>query len=338
MSQIDCSRPLMILGTGHVVPEKILTSHELDQRLGYRQGKIQKISGVKKRHVTSYNETAAILATRAAQQALDFAQLTVADIDCVVAVSATMDQGMPCNAALIHKELGLGDSGVPAFDINASCLGFLAALDTLSWQLAAGGAYQHILIVASDLASCGLNWEHLESSAIFGDGGAAVILGRPNNGSHARILASSLKTYSTGAHFCEIPGGGSRYHPVRIEKDVLPLMKFKMNGKKVFQLAAKHMPAFVEDLLKDANLNINEVDWIVPHQASHLGLEHMTVRLGLDKGKVVNIYSEYANQVAASLPTALDIAIRDGRIQRGQRILLLGTGAGLSIGGVILEY
>ena len=337
MAQIDHSRSLMIFGTGHIVPEKILSSCELDQQLGFKHGKIAKISGVKKRYVSSHNDTAAILAARAAQKAVAAAQLTVSDIDCVVAVSATMDQGMPCNAALIHHQLGLGDSGIPAFDINASCLGFLAALDTLSWQVAAE-KYKHILIVAADMASAGLDWAHLESSAIFGDGAAAVIVGKPDNNNSARILASSLKTYSTGVHFCEIPGGGSRFHPERIEKDVSPLMKFKMNGKKVFQLAAKHMPAFLDELLKDANLNINEIDWIVPHQASHLGLEHMTNRLGLDKNKVVNIYSDYANQVAASLPTALDIAIRDGRIKRGQKILLLGTGAGLSIGGVILEY
>ena len=337
MVRADHSRSFKILGAAHVVPEKILSSDQLDWQLGFKHGKIEKVSGVKKRHVTDYDDTAAILAARAAQNALLAAQLTISDIDCVVAVSATMDQGMPCNAALVHYQLGLGDSGVPAFDINASCLGFLAALDTLSWQVAAG-VYQHILIVAADLASVGLDWAHLESSAIFGDGAAAVIVGKPDSNNSARILASSLKTYSTGVHFCEIPGGGSRFHPERTHKDVSPLMKFKMNGKKVFQLAAKYMPAFLDDLLKAANLNINDIDWVVPHQASHLALEHMTVRLGLDKNKVVNIYSEYANQVAASLPTALDIAIRDGRIKRGQKVLLLGTGAGLSIGGVILEY
>src|SRR5690606_15922263 len=124
--------------------------------------------------------------------------LNLNDIDCLVATSATMDQGMPSNAALIHKELGLNDRAIPAFDINASCLGFLAALDSLSWMIAAG-AYKRVLVVAADLASCGLNWSHLESSAIFGDGAAAAVITQSENG--PQILASALNTYSEGVHY-----------------------------------------------------------------------------------------------------------------------------------------
>jgi 3-oxoacyl-[acyl-carrier-protein] synthase III len=244
---------------------------------------------------------------------------------------------MPCNAALIHRELGLSAHAIPAFDVNASCLGFLAALDTLSWPIAAG-RYRKVLIVAADIASCGLDWRTLEASAIFGDGAAAVVVGPSPAGSDARILAADLLTLSDGVDLCRIPGGGSRHHPTRIDQPFAELAMFRMDGKGVFKLASQHLPGFIERLLARAGVTRDQLDWIVPHQASHLALSHLTRRLGFRAERVIDIFAEHGNQVAASLPTALDIAIRDGRIQRGQRLLLLGTGAGLSLGGIVLEY
>jgi len=292
---------------------------------------------VRQRYFAASQETAAQLGAQAARRALEAAGITLADIDCLIAASGTMDQGMPCNAALIHRELGLSALGTPAFDVNASCLGFLAALDTLSWPIAAG-RYQRVLIVASDIASCGLNWDHLEASAIFGDGAGAAVIGPSPAQSGARILASQMNTLSEGADFCRIPAGGSRYHPSRIDQEFAPLTLFHMDGKRVFKLAAAHLAEFVERLLAQAGLSRQQIDWVVPHQASSLALTHLTKRLGLQADKVINIFAEHGNQIAASLPTALDIAIRDGRIRRGQRLLLIGTGAGLSLGGMVLEY
>ena len=331
------TRSVRILATGHVLPKHSLTSEELDLQLGHSFGTIRALSGVNKRHVADSTESAANLAAQAARVALDTAGLKWADIDCLVAVSGTMDQGMPSNAALVHAELGLSTLAIPAFDINASCLGFIAALDTLSWPLIAG-RYENILIVAADLASCGLNWDDLESSAIFGDGAAAVIIGRSSIENTSCILASNLKTYSEGVHFCEIPAGGSRYHPSRIKQDFIPLTKFHMDGKKVFRLASEHLPLFVDNLLNSSGLKIHDIDWIVPHQASQLAIQHMIKRLNFSAEKVINIFANYGNQVAASLPTTLDVAIRDDRIKRGDNLLLIGTGAGLSIGGVVLTY
>lgn len=329
-------RSIALLGTGHALPAGLITSEELDQRLKQRTGTIERIGGVRHRYFAAHHENAAELAAKAGRQALDAAGLTFADIDCLVAASGTMDQGMPCNAALIHRELGLSARAIPAFDINASCLGFLAALDTLSWPIVAG-RYKRVLVVAADIASCGLDWNTLESSAIFGDGAAAAVLGHSANGG-SRLLAAELNTLSEGADLCRIPAGGSRYHPTRINQPFDELTKFRMDGKGVFKLAAAHLPAFVERLLERAQLTRDQLDWIVPHQASQLALSHLSKRLGFAHNKVINIFAEHGNQVAASLPTALDIAIRDGRIQRGHRLLLLGAGAGLSLGGAVLEY
>ena len=329
-------RSLALLGTGHALPARAVTSVELDHQLNQRTGTIERVGGVRQRHFASHNETAADLAAKAGRRALDAAGLTLADIDCLVAASGTMDQGMPCNAALIHRELGLSARAIPAFDINASCLGFLAALDTLSWPIVAG-RYRRVLVVAADIASCGLDWTKLESSAIFGDGAAAAVLGPCIDG-RSRLIAADLNTLSEGADLCHIPAGGSRYHPTRINQPFDELTKFRMDGKGVFKLAAAHLPTFVERLLERAKLTRDQLDWIVPHQASQLALSHLSKRLGFAHNKVINIFAEHGNQVAASLPTALDIAIRDGRIQRGHRLLLLGAGAGLSLGGVVLEY
>lgn len=306
----------------------------MDKRLGLPEGTVAKVGGVTHRYFATTAETAAELAAEAARAAMAAAGCGWADIDALVSASATMDQGMPCNAALVHRELGLDAFRIPAFDINASCLGFLVALDTLSWALTAG-KYRRVLVVASDLASCGLNWEHLESSAIFGDGAAAAVLG---TGGASRLLASAMMTLSEGADYCRIPAGGSRYHPDRIQTALLPLTRFHMDGKSVFRLAAQHLPGFVGRLLEQAQTTLDDIDWVVPHQASHLAMSHIRKSLGIPPEKFIDIFAEHGNQVAASLPTALDIAIRDGRIRRNQRILLLGTGAGLSIGGAVMVY
>ncbi len=328
-------RPLIILGSGHALPERIVTSAEMDAKLGLMVGSVARISGVVQRHVASTSETAASLGTIAASRALRAAGLELDQIDLIACASGTMDQGMPCNAALLHRELGLGQSGIPAMDINASCLGFIAAVDTLSWPLIAG-RYQRILLVCSDIASCGLDWQHVEVCGIFGDGAAAVVLGASDGG--AKIIASSLKTFSEGAHLCQIPAGGSRFHPRRINTPFEPLTSFSMQGKSVFRLAAKHLPTLMDELLTQAGLTQAQIDWVIPHQASQQAMQHAAKRLGFVQEKVIDIFALHGNQVAASLPTALDIAIRDQRIQRGQRLMLIGTGAGLSLGGMVLEY
>jgi 3-oxoacyl-[acyl-carrier-protein] synthase-3 len=330
------SRPISILGTGHAVPSQAVTSTELDCQLGFPPGTIQQAGGVRQRYFAAPHESAASIAAQACQQALSAARLQTSNIDCLIAASGTMDQGMPCNAALIHRELGLAAS-IPAFDVNMSCLGFLAAFDTLSWPIMAG-RYQRVLIVASDIASCGLDWQTLEASAIFGDGAAAVILARSQADSTSRILASDLLTISEGAELCQIPAGGSRFHPSRIDQPFDPLTLFRMDGKRVFKLASQHLPDFLERLLRRAGLTRQQIDWVVPHQASHLALSHLSKRLDFSAEKVINIFADFGNQIAASLPTALDVAVRDGRIQRGHKLLLIGTGAGLSLGGMVLEY
>ncbi|QZI70821.1 beta-ketoacyl-ACP synthase 3 [Pseudomonas protegens] len=327
------ARALAILGTGHALPQRVVSSAELDRQLGLETGSVARISGVQQRHVADPADTAASLGARAARQALHAAGLELGQLDLIVCASGTQDQGMPCNAALLQRELGLGQSGIPAMDINASCLGFIAALDTLSWPIQAGH-YRRVLLVCADIASCGLDWQQVEVCGIFGDGAAAVVLGHGGQ----KLLASRLKTYAEGAALCQIPAGGSRFHPRRIAVPFEPLTSFAMQGKGVFRLAAKHLPDLMDDLLLQAGLSLGQIDWVIPHQASQQAMQHAAKRLSLGPDKVIDIFAQHGNQVAASLPTALDIAVRDGRIQRGHTLMLIGTGAGLSLGGMILEF
>src|SRR5262245_6973375 len=188
-------RAIRVLGTGVARPSYQMESSELDALLNLPDGTVQRRSGVRVRYVEK-QRTAASLGAEAARCAIAAAGITLEQIDCVVAASGSMDQAMPCNAALIHRELGLGASGVAAFDINASCLGFLAALDTLSWPLLAG-RYRRVLIVAADIASCALDWTDLGASAIFGDGAAAAVLGADADSdsgseSNGSLLASAF--------------------------------------------------------------------------------------------------------------------------------------------------
>jgi 3-oxoacyl-[acyl-carrier-protein] synthase III len=328
-------RRVGVLGTGFAVPRKAVESSFLDETLGLAAGTVERKTGVRRRYFAERDETAARLAADACRNALDAAQLTWRDVDCLIAASGTMDQGMPSNAALIHGELGLDRYAVQAFDVNASCLGFLTALDLLSWPIVQG-RYRTVVIVSADLASCGLNWDDLGASGIFGDGAAAAVVGAGTNGS--AILASNMRTLSEGVHFCEIPAGGSRYHPTRIDEPFDPLTLFRMDGKAVYRLVADVLPDFVGELLRDAGVGVERIACVVPHQASALAMEHMKRRLGGLADRFMTIFPEYGNQVAASMPTALHLAIASGAVARGDVVLLLGTGAGVSVGGMVLRY
>lgn len=325
-------RALRILGTGAAVPDEALTSAELDERLGLPPGTVEDKTGVRVRYVE--RGSAAELGARAARKALAAAGVDLDDVDVVIGASATPDQPLPCNAALLHEELAPGRP-IPAWDVNASCMSFLVALD-LAATLVDAGRHERILIVSSDLASVGLDWSDLGASGIFGDGAAAAVVG-PADGSGSAVLSSGFETHSEGAHSCEIRGGGSRYAPDRVEGDYADWGRFRMDGGAVFRLAFRHLPPFVDRLLAATGVTMDDLSVVVPHQASHHGISWVRQQLGAGD-RVVDIYAEHGNQVGASLPSALHAAIETGRLRRGDHALLLGTGAGISLGGMVLCY
>lgn len=326
---------MRVVGTGAVLPAEELTSQALDARLGLAPGTVFARTGVRRRFVE--RRPAAVPGAEAARAALAAAGLTPDDIDALVAASGTPDQAMPSNASLLHLELGLSARAIPAFDIGASCLSFLTAIDVVD-SLIATGRYRHVLVVSSDVASCGLDWTKLEASGIFGDGAAAAVLGPSTPGDGSAVLGRAFLTLSEGAHTCEIPGGGSRHHPSRISEPFAPLATFHMDGPTLFRLAGERFPRFVAGLLQQAGVSLRDIDLVIPHQASEHALDFLRRRLRLPREKVVDIFEDRGNQVGASLPTALHEAIASARLTRGQTALLLGTGAGVTMGGVVLRY
>jgi len=322
--------PLHIVASGKALPDQIITSAELDKSLGYECGTVQRRSGVIERRFALNSFLQSELAANAILDALGNSEIQMKNIDLLLSVSGVSEQALPSTASAIARRLNLAP-GTPAFDINASCLGFMAALQVAA-SLLAVGVYQRIVVVASDLPSRGVDWDRPEASLIFGDGAAAVIV---EKGTGQGFHSFHLETYPEGFSHCEVRAGGTRRNP-RVGAEAKDYL-FRMDGKSVFKLASRVVPALLDRALVSAGIKLSDIDTIVPHQASHLSMIHLVKRLGLCKQKVVNIFPTHGNQVSASMPTALHHAFQTGQAAPGKRILLLGTAAGFTAGAAILE-
>lgn len=331
------TRRVRIIGTGKYMPSRVVTDEEMDALLKTPRGWVRKTTDVAVRHFVGEGETSSYMGARAAEAALKAAGLTFADIDCLVCASGTKEQVLPSTATLIQQALGEEMSGVPAFDIDATCLSFLAGLDLMSYLVDAG-RYRHVLLVSTEIASVGLNWNDKESAALFGDGAAAVIIGPSEGDEHSGIIGSSIRTYSKGARLSEIRGGGTRMHArehnARTEADFL----FHMNGQAIFKMASKLLPDFVDELMAPANLRMADMNAVIPHQGSAMAMRLMRKKLRISEEQLVYITPNHGNTIAASIPMGLHEAVHQGKINRGDRVLLIGTAAGLTLGGMILVY
>lgn len=328
---------VQILGTGEYVPSECIESSALDRRWNKPAGWTQRHAGIKCRYYATADETTSLMGARAAQSALANAGVCAEEVDCIVSACSVMEQAIPCTAVLIQRQLGLGESGIPAFDINATCLSFLAALDSMSAAIAVG-RYRRVLIVSSEIASAGLRKDDAETSMLFGDGAAAVVLARAPPQSGAGIMGTHFETYSVGADLCQVRSGGTRLNP---RKDLQAFMDgafFEMRGRKTYRMAAQRLPAFLERLFARAGIKLDDIRRIIPHQASAKALAHLEALLGLPEEKLVRIIARRGNQMAASIPATLHHAVTSSQVKRGDTIALIGSGAGLSFGGAVLTF
>lgn len=326
------SLPLHIASTGKYLPPQVITAAAIDARAGLETGWTQRHTGVTTRHFVT-TETASFLASQALHAALRNAPERP---DALISAGATPQQIIPCTAALIAREMGW--EGLACFDVNLTCLGFLAALDVAA-SLLTSGRYQRIAIVCAEIASKGLNWQEPEAAALMGDGAAAIIVTHSAEDAASALLHSALATFPAGAHLTEIRGGGSaqpatEHVPGRNTEDYL----FHMDGPGIFRLAAEKMESFVTSLIGAQPARWDAIDLVIPHQASLLAMRHLRKRLGIPQAKLMEIVADHGNTIAAALPMALHEAIVQGRLQRGQTALLIGTSAGFSIGGALLRY
>ncbi|AUZ04900.1 MULTISPECIES: 3-oxoacyl-ACP synthase [Vitreoscilla] len=323
--------PLSIIATGKALPSERLLSSDLDARLGLQTGTVAKKSGIQWRYFASAEQTQSQLAAEALQDACQHHGIDTNSIDLLICASAIPEQVLPNTASAVIQAAGL-KNGLAAFDVNASCISFMTALFQAA-ALLQTKVYRRIAIVSAEIASRGLNWDDAESSFIFGDGAAAVIVEAGDG--IAACVAQRLEVHPVGRTFCQIKAGGTQRNPRMglLETDHY----FQMQGKPVFKLASQLLPAFIHNLFSDLPYTFHEVDWVVPHQASHLSMEHLKNRLGLDSQKIIDIYATHGNQVAASMPMALHELYRSGKTQSGQKVLLIGTAAGFAMGGMVLS-
>lgn len=326
-----------ISGVGVYEPKNIVSSFDIDKIANVKKGTVKKkIKVLNRRYVDE--QTVSYMAKEAILEALENANLKKEDLDLICYAGASIEQIIPSTSSLIQKQLDLLDSGIPCFDINSTCLSFVTALDHLS-ILVESNRYKNIALVSSEIASKCINYKHLESAGLFGDGAACVILQKSEDKNNY-IYEGLHKTYSIGANLCQVEYGGSKFPPndKNYTKETKEKFLFEMKGKEVFELSYKKLPDFLEELLRKTQMDLNNIDYIVPHQASPSSLRIISKKLNFKKEKMINIVSEYGNMIAASIPFALSKAVLDGKIKRGNKILLIGTSAGVSIGGVVLKY
>lgn len=328
--------PVTILSTGKYLPGDPIPSDVLDRKINKPFGWVEKKSGIRFRHYAG-SETTSQMGAKAARQAIAHAKLNLKDIDCIISCGAGPEQIIPATSTIIQRELGLGASGIPCFDVNMTCLGFIAGLDVASRLV--NSQYKNILLIISEIPSITMNWEDMETCTIFGDGAAAAVISDAANTPYSSaILAYQARTFGDAASCCEYRGSGTRYHPNNDMKNFLTNNMFRMDGKTLVKIVMRHLPQLVDETLAKAQITRDDIDLCIPHQASNLGMKLVPKLLSMPEEKIMNVYATNGNQVAASIPIALHEAIQQKRIKRGDKILLVGTAAGVSLGVMILEY
>lgn len=318
-----------LLGTGSALPRRCVTNAELVRDLAQRGVEtsadwIEERTGIRQRFLASEEQTSSDLATEAACAALEAAALAPQDIDLLIVATSTPDMIFPSTACLVQERLGC--RGGAAFDVQAVCAGFVYALATADAFLRQGLA-QHALVIGAEVFSRILDWYDRTTCVLFGDGAGAVVLGR---GAYPGIHASALHADGSLAPILRTPGqvvGGRVWgHPF-----------LTMDGQAVFKTAVQVLDQVGREVVARAGMTLDDVDWVIPHQAN-VRILHATIRrLGIDPGRLVCTVDQHANTSAASIPLALDWAMRSGRIRPGQRLLLQGVGGGMAWGASLLS-
>lgn len=318
-----------ILGTGAARDLAVATSLSLDLAHGLPAGQVERLTGVTCRPRAGLRDQVA-LATEAARMALTDARTEAGALDSILHAAAVPYQTIPATAPLVQQALGLPDGAVAAFDIGATCLGFLAALQHAA-AMVETGRWRRVLVVASERISDNLDWREPATAGLFGDGAGAAVVGPGPQG--LRLGQIMLQTHPSGYDAARLRAGGTRLGAGAAPDE----MRFVMDGQALFGLTRRRFEAFVRGNLQAAGLSLDAIDLVVPHQASPVALRLMARALGVAEDRLVDLTATHGNQVAASLPVTLDHARRTGRIAPGARVLMLGTAAGVTFGTALLE-
>lgn len=323
-----------LAGSGVALPRTAVRSTEIDARIDREPGWTEANFGIATRYWVRGDETSSSLGAAAGSAALAAANWDADELDVILSACGVMEQPIPGNAPLIQRRLGIGASGIAAFDVNATCLSFLVALDTLLTGMAVG-KWRRGLIVSVDIASAALDFGSPEASVIFGDGAAAVAIEAEGP---SRLLACRLATFGDGAELCRLEAGGTRMRPDEDLDAFLAVSKFRMDGPALFAATAKRFPRFLRDLLAEGGVAADALDTIVPHQASAAAIEHLKRSVPDGHARTIDIFRDHGNQIAAGMPHALHVARERGRLAPGSHSLLIGTSAGVSLGGAVIRW
>lgn len=318
------SRYTRIFGTGGALPAKVVTNQELERLVDTSDRWIRDRTGIVQRHIAADDESCVDLAERAARAALDAAGVSASDLDLIVVATTTPDQTFPSSACLLQERLD--SHGCPAFDVQAVCTGFVYALSIADKFIQTGSA-ERALVVGAETLSRILDWTDRGTCVLFGDGAGAVVIGAADE---PGIISTHLHADGAYRELLQVPAGignggnGSPY--------------IQMKGNEVFRVAVTTLGAIVDDTLAANNMTRADIDWLVPHQANLRIIKATARKLDLAMEQVVVTVAEHGNTSAASIPLAFDQAVRDGRIQRGQTVLMEAFGGGFTWGSALLRY
>jgi 3-oxoacyl-[acyl-carrier-protein] synthase-3 len=318
------TRRSVVAGVGSALPKRRVTNQELAETVDTTDEWIVERTGIRNRYIASEGETTATLATEAARAALAHAELQPGDIDLIVLATATPDQTFPSSATKVQAALGINDC--IAFDVHAVCTGFLYALSVADSMLRSGNA-KKALVIGSETFSRILDWDDRATCVLFGDGAGALVLSAED--SERGILSTRLHADGRHNDLLFVDGGPSTTGTVG---------KLRMKGREVFRHAVVNLAGVMGEVLEAAGLSPGDVDWVVPHQANARILDATAKKLGLAPEKVVVTVDRHANTSAASVPLAFDTAVKDGRIKRGDLVVLEAMGGGFTWGAAALRY
>jgi len=314
----------VVIGTGSALPKRCVSNDELAARIDTSDEWIVERTGIRQRYVAGEGETTATLAAEAAAKAIEAAGLEASDVDMIIVATATPDQTFPATATKVQAMLGIDDC--VAFDVAAVCTGFLYALSVADSMLRGGNA-RRALVIGSETFSRILDWEDRTTCVLFGDGAGAMLLEAREG--EAGVLATKLHAQGQHNELLYTDGGVSTTGSAGV---------VKMRGREVFRHAVVNLAEVVGETMEKAGMSAADIDWIVPHQANARILDATAKKLGVSADRVVMTVDQHANTSAASVPLAFDVAVRDGRIKRGEIVLLEAMGGGLTWGAAALRY
>ncbi len=317
-----------ITGTGGYLPERVLSNAELETMVNTTDAWIRERTGISQRHIAADDEFTLDLAEAASRRAIEAAGVRTDDIDLIVVATTTADQVFPSTACLLQSRLGI--HGCPAFDIQAVCTGFVYALSVAD-QFMRSGMASKVLVVGAETFSRIIDWTDRNTCVLFGDGAGAVILERD---SEPGILSTHLHADGDYASLLQVPKGVSNQLSAVQQGSAF----VEMAGSEVFRMAVKTLGRIADETLAANDMRKDQLDWLIPHQANHRIIAATAKKLSMPMEKVVQTVATHGNTSAASIPLALDVAVRDGRIKQGEHVLMEGFGGGFTWGSALIKW